>query len=145
MARYKHIDTSPRFLTRCPTWCRAAHLSVEAKSCSVWLGTALLTAPLLWWQGGLQDQLLAIDVQAWLLLALLGVALCAVSITVQYGITHIPANRAVVLFLSELVVAAASSYFLADEAMQLRDWLGALLIISASLLSGRLCTISKAD
>jgi len=36
------------------------------------------------------------------------------------------------------VIAAASSYLLAGEAMQLRDWIGALLIVSASLLSGRL-------
>jgi drug/metabolite transporter (DMT)-like permease len=117
---------------------RAAHLSVEAKSCSVWFGTALLTAPLLWWQGGLPGQLLTIDAQTWLLLALIGVALCAVSFNVQYGITHMPANRAVVLFLSELVVAAAAAYFLAGEAMRLRDWIGAALIVSASLLSGRL-------
>jgi len=117
---------------------RAAHLSVEAKSCSVWFGTALLAVPFLGWQGGVQEQVLAIDTQGWLLLALLGVALCAVSFNVQYGITHMPANRAVVLFLSELVVAAVSSYFLADEAMGLRDWTGAALIVSASLLSGRL-------
>jgi drug/metabolite transporter (DMT)-like permease len=122
---------------------RAAHLSVEAKSYSVWFGTALLTAPLLWWQGGLQDQLLAIDAQAWLILGLLGIVLCAVSFAVQYALAYIPANRAIVLFLFELVVAAASSYFLADEAMQLRDWLGAALIISASLLSGKLYAGSK--
>jgi drug/metabolite transporter (DMT)-like permease len=122
---------------------RATHLSVEAKSCSVWLGTALLTAPLLWWQGGFQERLLAIDAQGWLLLALLGAVLCAVSFTVQYGITHMPANRAIVLFLSELVVAAVASYFLAGEAMELRDWIGATLIVSASLLSGRLCAESK--
>lgn len=122
---------------------RAAHLSLEAKSYSIWLGTALLTAPLLWWQGGLRDQLQAIDAQAWLILVLLGIVLCAVSFTVQYALAHLPANRAIVLFLFELVVAAAASYFLADEAMQLRDWLGALLIVSASLLSGKLYAESK--
>jgi drug/metabolite transporter (DMT)-like permease len=49
-----------------------------------------------------------------------------------------PANRAMLLFLFELVVAAISSYFLAGEAMHLLDWLGAALIVSASLLSGKL-------
>ncbi len=124
---------------------RAAHLSIEAKSYSVWLGTALLTAPLLWWQGGLQNQLSAIDAQAWPILALLGIVLCATSFTVQYALACLPANRAIILFLFELVVAAISSYFLADEVLQARDWLGALLIVSASLLSGRLYTASKAD
>ncbi len=122
---------------------RAAHLSVEVKTYSVWLGTTLLTVPLLWWQGGLQDQLPAIDAQAWLILALLGIVLCGTSFAVQYALARLPANRAIVLFLFELVVAAASSYFLADEAMQLRDWLGALLIISASLMSGKLYAESK--
>ncbi len=124
---------------------RAAHLSVTAKSSSVLFGTALLTAPLLLWQGGLPDRLLAIEAQSWLILALLGIVLCATSFAVQYALTHLSANRAIILFLFELVVAATSSYFLADEAMQLRDWLGALLIVSASLLSGRLYTVSKAD
>ncbi|MDO8465865.1 MAG: DMT family transporter [Gallionella sp.] len=122
---------------------RAVHLSVEAKSCSVLLGTFLLTAPLLLWQGGIADQLLIINAQAWLILGLLGIVLCATSFTVQYALVYLSANRAVILFLFELVVAAASSYFLADEAMQLRDWLGALLIVSASLLSGRLHAESK--
>jgi drug/metabolite transporter (DMT)-like permease len=122
---------------------RAAYLSVEAKSYSVLLGTALLTAPLLWWQGGMPAQLSAMGTQTWLILGLLGIALCATSFAVQYGITHLRSNRAMLLFLFELVVAALSSYFLAREAMQARDWLGALLIVSASLLSGKLYAVSK--
>ena len=119
---------------------RAAHLSPGAKSYVIWIGTAILTAPLLWWQGGLPDQLLAINAQAALVLALLGIVICATSFAVQYALAHLPANRAIVLFLFELVVAAVASYFLADEAMRLRDWIGAVLIVSASLLSGRLHT-----
>ena len=122
---------------------RAAHLSVQAKSYSVWLGTVLLTAPLFWWQGSMQSRLLAVDAQAWLILALLGIVLCASSFIVQYALVYLPANRAIILFLFELVVAALASYFLANEAMQLRDWLGAALIVSASLLSGKLYAESK--
>jgi len=122
---------------------RAAHLSVAAKSSSVLFGTVLLTAPLLWWQGGLPDQLLAVNAQAWLILGLLGIVLCATSFAVQYAVAHLPANRAIILFLFELVVAAVSSYFLASEAMELRDWLGASLIVSASLLSGKLYAAAK--
>ena len=117
---------------------RAAHLSVTAKSSSVLFGTALLTAPLLWWQGGLTDQLLAIGALSWLILALLGIVLCATSFAVQHGLSRLAANRVIILFLFELVFAAIASYFLAGEAMQLRDWMGATLIVSASLLSGRL-------
>ena len=119
---------------------RAAHLSVTAKSSSVLFGTVLLTVPLLWWQGGLPDQLFAIKAQSWLILALLGIVLCATSFAVQHGLSHLAANRVIILFLFELVFAAIASYFLVNEAMQLRDWLGAMLIVSASLLSGKLYT-----
>ena len=64
----------------------------------------------------------------------------ATSIAVQYGLTHLPANQAVVLFLSELVFAAVSSYFLAGEEMGLQEMIGAVLIVSASLLSGKMHT-----
>jgi drug/metabolite transporter (DMT)-like permease len=117
---------------------RAEQLSCEAKSYSVWFGTLLLSAPLLLWQGNIVHSISAINVDAWLILILLGIVLCAISYTVQYSIAFMPANRAIILFLFELVVAAVSSYFLADEAMHLREWIGALLIISASLMSGKL-------
>jgi drug/metabolite transporter (DMT)-like permease len=117
---------------------RATHLSVEAKSFCLWLGTLMLTLPLLLWQGGMGEQVMAISASSWWMLILIGIVLCATGFAVQYGVTHIAANRAIVLFLFELIVAAFSSYLLAGEAMQLRDWLGASLIISASLFSGKL-------
>ena len=122
---------------------RAANLSLQAKSYSVWLGTALLTALLCWWQGGFIDRLQAIDLPSWLLLGLLGIVLCCSTFALQYAIANLSANRAIILFLFELVVAAISSYFLAGETLHLRDWLGALLIVSASLLSGKLLPVPK--
>ena len=53
----------------------------------------------------------------------------------QYGNTHIPATRASVLFLFELVVAAIASYYLANEVMELHEWIGGSLIIAAALYS----------
>lgn len=117
---------------------RAAHVSVTAKSSSVLLGTAILSLPLLLWESGLPARVLAIEAGSWLIIGLLGVVLCATSFAVQHGLARLVANRVVVLFLFELVFAAIASYFLVNEAIQLRDALGALLIISASLLSGKL-------
>lgn len=117
---------------------RCSHLSEETKSFGIWFGTSLLSVLFLLYQGGLAGRVAAIDGYSWLLLALIGVVLCSSAFAVQYGIARVPANRVIVLFLSELVVAAIASYFLANEAMQLRDWIGAALIVSASLLSGRL-------
>lgn len=117
---------------------RAEHLSIEAKSACVWFGTALLAAPLVWWQGGAVEQFRMAGAQGWLILGSLGLVIFASSYAVQYSIARMPANRAIVLFLSELVFAAISAYFLAHETMQSREWAGALLIVSASLLSGRI-------
>ena len=116
---------------------------MEAKSFSLWLGTAALTLPFLLWQGGVVEQVSAISMQSWLALALMGIVLCATSFAVQYGVTHLSANRAVVLFLSELVVAAVSSYFLAGEGMDVSDWIGAVFIVSASLAVGAIACPEK--
>jgi drug/metabolite transporter (DMT)-like permease len=119
---------------------RSVHLSVELKSVGIWLGTVLLTLPFLLWQGGLLQKLAAVSPSSWGLLLMLGMVLCAISFAVQYGVTHMAANRAMVLFLFELVVAAAAAWLLADERMDWREWMGAALIVSGSLLSGKLHT-----
>ena len=49
-----------------------------------------------------------------------------------------PANQAIVLLLFELLFAAVAAYFLAGEKMGLQEYMGAILIISASLLSGKI-------
>jgi drug/metabolite transporter (DMT)-like permease len=117
---------------------RTQHLSVNFKSASVWLGTVLLTGLSLLYHGNLVAQVQSVSLDAWWLLVLIGLVLCATSIIVQYGLTNLPANQAIVLFLSELVFAAVSSYLLAGEAMGLREIIGAILIVSASLLSGKI-------
>jgi drug/metabolite transporter (DMT)-like permease len=118
---------------------RTHHLSVNFKVASIWFGTILFTTVLLLYQGNAIAQLQNITPDAWWLLWLIGLVLCAISFAVQYGLTYLPANQAITLFLSELVFAAVSSYLLADEEMGLREIIGAVLIVSASLLSGK-CT-----
>ena len=114
------------------------HLSVNFKSAAVWLGTALLTGIMLLYNGGLYAQVSAITLDSWWLLVLLGLVMCAVSFAVQFGLTHLPANQAIVLLLLELLFAAVTAYFLAGERMGMQELIGAVLIISASLLSGRI-------
>jgi drug/metabolite transporter (DMT)-like permease len=64
-----------------------------------------------------------------------GVALIVMSLALQYGLSRLPATRAIVILLSELVVAAFAAYFLAGETLRLRDWVGGGLIVAATLLS----------
>jgi drug/metabolite transporter (DMT)-like permease len=58
------------------------------------------------------------------------------SLALQYGLSRIPANRAIVILLFELVVAAIASYWLAGEILRPQDWIGGALIVAASLASG---------
>jgi drug/metabolite transporter (DMT)-like permease len=63
-------------------------------------------------------------------------ALFGMSLALQYGLSRLAANRAIVILLFELVVAAIASYLLADETMRVRDWIGGLLIVAASIAGG---------
>lgn len=117
---------------------REQHLSVNFKSATVWLGTVLLTGAMLLYKGDVFASVAAITVDSWWLLALVGLVLCATSLAVQFGLTHLPANQAIVLLLFELLFAAVAAYFLAGEKMGAGEVAGAVLIVSASLLSGRI-------
>ena len=114
------------------------HLSVAFKSASVWLGTVLLTGLMLLYSGGLLEKVSVITFESWWMLALIGVVMCATSFAVQFGLTHLPANQAIVLLLFELLFAAVAAFFLAGEKMGMQEFVGAVLIISASLLSGKI-------
>lgn len=111
--------------------------NVQSKSVAVWMGVTLtgfiysLFLPDL-------SVLSSISIDSYLLLFGLGVVVFVLSVVVQYGVTHVPANRAIIIMLFELVVAAVAAYFLTDEAMTLKSWLGGALIVSASLFSARM-------
>jgi drug/metabolite transporter (DMT)-like permease len=48
-----------------------------------------------------------------------------------------PANRAIVILLFELVVAAFAASWLAGESMRLQDWIGGAFIVLATVVSAR--------
>lgn len=118
--------------------CRIQQASFRFKAAGVWFGTAALTALLVIYRGEVGVQLAHIEPAVWALLALLALVLLSSTLIVQFGLAHLPANQSIILFLFELVVAASASWLLANEAMGVRETVGALLIVSASLLSGRL-------
>jgi drug/metabolite transporter (DMT)-like permease len=66
----------------------------------------------------------------------IGASLVAMSLALQYGLARMPANRAIVILLSELVVAAVAAYALAGEVLKPQDWIGGSLIVAASVVSG---------
>ena len=111
--------------------------SVQLKSLAVWLGVVVV---------GLSYNLLIpmthllteIPLNSWLLLLGTGLAVFILSVVLQYGLTHVPANQAIVLLLFELVVAAVAAYLLTNESMTLKEWIGGAMIVSASLFSSRM-------
>jgi len=66
----------------------------------------------------------------------IGACLVGMGLALQYGLSRLPANRAIVILLFELVVAAIASYALAGEVMRAHDWAGGALIVAASIAAG---------
>ena len=120
---------------------QASHLSIEIKSLAVFAGVVLLGLAALPF-----DVVPAVGLRGlahlqhwhWGLLALLGLLLLVINLVVQHGLTHTPANQAIVIFLFELVVAAFASWLLAGEVMGLQEWIGGAMIVAASLFSGKI-------
>ena len=113
---------------------KAADYPIEVKSLAVFCGVLLIGLAAMPWAGGAAAA--APDAPMALLVLVLGIVLLLVNIVVQYGLMRVPATRAIVVLLFELVVAALSSWWLASEQMSLREWLGGAMIVAASLLSG---------
>ena len=65
----------------------------------------------------------------------IGTALLVMSLSLQYGLSRLPANRAIVILLFELVIAAIAAYALAGETLRAQDWAGGALIVAASAMS----------
>jgi len=108
-------------------------LSLSAKTMSVWLGVvmvSLLFVPFLSMPFAWPHQ---ISLHDWGLIVIVTMMLMLATLLVQYGVTHLPATQATVLFMFELVVAAIASYCLTDEVMTMREWLGGMLVVSATL------------
>jgi drug/metabolite transporter (DMT)-like permease len=114
---------------------RLQELGDAAKSIAIWAGVllaGLVHLPMSAMGAGAALNLAAAHAG---IIAGIAAALIAMGLALQYGLARMPANRAIVVLLFELVVAAIAAYLLAGEVMRARDWLGGSLIIAASLAS----------
>ncbi|PKO46189.1 MAG: EamA family transporter [Betaproteobacteria bacterium HGW-Betaproteobacteria-22] len=114
---------------------RSNHLSLLTKSFAVWVGVlvvAIVFIPVV------NAPFVAPNVfsfTSWLVMGLIALLLMAATLFVQYGVTHIEATRASVLFLFELVVAAVAAYYLANEIMDINEWIGGGLIVISAIIA----------
>ena len=111
--------------------------TIEQKSLAIWVGVVILSLILTGMTGTVPsfDQ---VNDETGLILLGLGITIFLLSILLQYGLTHVPANQAIVIFLLELFIATIAAYFLADEQLTVKEWIGGLMIILASLFSTKI-------
>jgi drug/metabolite transporter (DMT)-like permease len=113
----------------------STHLSIPAKSIAVWVGVVLMSLLFMLLQRQALPELSLMNTNQWLMMVLIALLLMSATFLVQFGITHIPVTKASVLFMFELVVAAVASYYLTDETLSAREWLGGCLIVAAALFA----------
>lgn len=112
---------------------RITSLGVRAKTYIAWLGVVIVSIIFV---SIVAPVVPGVSVGTWggaVVLGLLGFMLS--TLAVMYGVSHMPVQRSAVIMLFELVVGAASAWWLADEAIVLREWLGGGLILSAALIA----------
>jgi drug/metabolite transporter (DMT)-like permease len=108
------------------------------KSIVIWAGVTLAALVHLPASRMRVEDISTIVASQWALVAGIAAALVAMSLALQYGLARMPANRAIVILLFELVVAMIAAYYLAGETLRLQDGIGGALIVAASLASGRM-------
>ena len=119
---------------------RLASMTDAAKSIVIWAGVTLAAFVHLPGSKIGAERAWTLAFENAPLVACIGLALLVMSLALQYGLSRLEANRAIVILLFELVVAALASYWLAGETLRLQDWIGGALIVLASLASGRMGT-----
>lgn len=106
------------------------------KSLAIWAGVIAASFAWLPFSASPGEAAMRSASLTWEIWVPVGFALLVMSLALQYGLTRVPANRAIVILLFELVVAAIASYHLAGERLRLQDWVGGSLIVMASHASG---------
>jgi drug/metabolite transporter (DMT)-like permease len=114
---------------------RLGECSIGAKTFASCFGVLIITGVALAASGDLPSVVQPRGSSTWMLVAVVGAVLFCSTLLVFYAVVHMPAIRAIVIMLFELVVGAVSSHWLAGESMSAREWIGGILIVAATLIS----------
>lgn len=117
---------------------RVRSAPIALRSLWVFAGVAVVSTVYATAEGSTPHVVRVLDAVDWAWVVFVGLMLLLATFSVQYGLAHTPANQAVIILLSELVVAALSARLLAGELMDARDWIGGGMIVAATLFSGRM-------
>lgn len=113
------------------------HLSFQVKSFSIWLGVSLGGFILLVMMKDFPSITDIFNSQNFFLILSIGSILFISTLIIQFGLPKIHPVIASPIFLFEIIIAAVSSYFLANELLSIKDFIGGMLIITAIFLSAR--------
>ncbi len=114
---------------------RMQSVPLGVKTTVTWVGVVIVSIGWLLIAGVALPQ---VDGEVWAGAALLGlIGMSAMTLTVQYGVTHLPVQRSAVILLFEIVAGAVSAYLIAGEVLLTRDWIGGGLIVMGAYLSTR--------
>lgn len=106
--------------------------SVMVKTATGWLGVLFVAFILII----LTEQKLTAPTEmiagAWILGA---VVMSMMNIAVVYGVSNMPVHRSAIILLFEIVIGAVSSLLLTNEVIELREWIGGLLVMLAAYLT----------
>jgi len=109
---------------------KSQSISMQTKSVASWLGVVLVAGV---WILIVREPFPLVQLSTWFAAALLGwLGFVVMTVTVIYGVSHMPVHRSAVILLFELVVGAVSSLLLTDERVLLQEWLGGALILTAA-------------
>ena len=115
---------------------RTQNVSVLLKSTASWAGVVVVAVV---WMVLSHTGIPAVS--GGVLLAAVALGLCGflvMTLTVLYGVTHMPVHRSAVILLFELVVGAVSSLLLTDEIVLYREWLGGFMIVTAAYMAAHI-------
>jgi drug/metabolite transporter (DMT)-like permease len=112
---------------------KTPHVSMYTKASVSWLG--VVTVAVLWILV-VREPFPDVQLPVWSGAVLLGwLGFVVMTLTVIYGVSHMPLHRSAVILLFELVVGAISAMLLTDEQVQTQEWLGGALILVAAYLA----------
>jgi len=123
---------------------RLETMSDAAKSIVIWAGVTVAGLVHLPASGGPAGPAVEAAFSNIALVAGTGTSLVVMSYVLQYGLSRLPANRAIVILLFELVVAAVAAYLLAGETLSTKDWVGGAFIVLACVASSRISLVPRA-
>ncbi|WP_201345373.1 DMT family transporter [Thiohalobacter sp. COW1] len=113
---------------------RMQALSVWSKTAVSWVGVLVVALTMLVVAG--QTEVPTVAGGVWLGAVGLGIfGIVVMTLTVQYGVSHLPIHRSAVILLFELVAGAVSAYLLAHELVKPQEWVGGALIVAAAYVS----------